>query len=165
MPGVREGGRVTLPRPKAVLKWTGLALCILFLVAWIGSGWCYAGIAYSEPRRFRAMGIDVGALWYEWIDGAAPGPGTLPPGWSFRGGTTPLWSFRLAMVPMIRRWGGVIPLYIPLLLLAVLTVWLMEKDRRSARWAKEGRCDRCGYDLSTLTENTPCPECGKWPGW
>ena len=47
---------------------------------------------------------------------------------------------------------------VPLALAAVpgRTVW---RGRRSRRWAAEGRCPRCGYDLRATPGR--CPECGR----
>lgn len=52
---------------------------------------------------------------------------------------------------------GRLPLWIPLLLSAVPTVWLWMRVRQTAR----GLCRTCGYDLRGLNEAiSRCPECG-----
>ena len=53
----------------------------------------------------------------------------------------PLWPFALALLP---------------------AAWLLFRGRRSRRWAAEGRCGACGYDLRESPDR--CPECGKPTG-
>jgi hypothetical protein len=50
-----------------------------------------------------------------------------------------------------------IPLWV-LVLLAVPAIVLLFRNRRTVRWAREGRCAGCGYDLRESPER--CPECG-----
>ena len=55
-----------------------------------------------------------------------------------------------------------VPLWFPLCLTAIgPAVWLLEfrRRRRARRWAREGRCAACGYDLAGNTSGI-CPECG-----
>jgi hypothetical protein len=54
----------------------------------------------------------------------------------------------------------ILPLYIPLVVLALPTSILFHRDRRSARWARAGHCPNCGYDRAGLTPAAACPECG-----
>ena len=51
-----------------------------------------------------------------------------------------------------------IPLWIPLLLLAIPTAYLWRADRRAKPW----QCPKCRYDLRGLDGggNGVCPECG-----
>jgi predicted amidophosphoribosyltransferase len=51
---------------------------------------------------------------------------------------------------------AVVPLWIPMLLVAIPTAWLWRRDRRHS----PGCCPRCGYDLSG-TPSGICPECGR----
>ena len=64
------------------------------------------------------------------------------------------WSFHLdAGKP---DWRGllIIPLWIPLLAIALPTAWLWRRDRRHP----PGHCPNCGYNL-TGNESGVCPEC------
>jgi hypothetical protein len=55
--------------------------------------------------------------------------------------------------------GLILPLWIPLLLVAAPTMFAI----RSARRPYEGACPTCGYNLSA-TPPGPCPECGAESG-
>ena len=48
------------------------------------------------------------------------------------------------------------------ILAAAMVLGLLGHWRRGVqmRWPAEGRCARCGYDLSALREVRACPECG-----
>jgi hypothetical protein len=59
--------------------------------------------------------------------------------------------------------GVIVPLWIPLLLLAFPTTYLFLRDRRAARLAKTNSCPHCDYNLTGLAPNSPCPECGRGP--
>ncbi|GMU84540.1 MAG: hypothetical protein AMXMBFR47_44090 [Planctomycetota bacterium] len=48
-----------------------------------------------------------------------------------------------------------VPLWMPLALLGISTVWLWRRGRRF----EPGSCDKCGYDL-TGNVSGRCPECG-----
>jgi hypothetical protein len=54
-------------------------------------------------------------------------------------------------------WRGWLPLWLPLVLVALptLVLWWLERRPYPA-----GRCQQCGYDL-TVNESGRCPECGR----
>ncbi len=54
----------------------------------------------------------------------------------------------------------VIPLWIPFLLAAAITLLAHHRIRRTAL---TGRCERCGYDHTGLPAQSVCPECGSPP--
>jgi hypothetical protein len=55
-----------------------------------------------------------------------------------------------------------VPLWIPLIVVAVPTGVLWSADRRATRREMAGRCPTCGYDRSGLAD-AKCPECGTVP--
>ena len=58
-------------------------------------------------------------------------------------------------------WVGAAVLWpIPLLLWTPAAL-LLRSGYRARRRAMTGRCSKCGYDLTGLGADAPCPECGK----
>ena len=49
-----------------------------------------------------------------------------------------------------------IPLWLPLLIFLIPTLWLWRLDRRHQ---PPGHCEKCGYNLTANTSGI-CPECG-----
>jgi hypothetical protein len=74
----------------------------------------------------------------------------------------PSWTWTPSSDWLLNETGSVsvaylfIPLYIPLLLIALPTTFLWLRDRRS----KSPVCPACDYDLSGIQTGSPCPECG-----
>jgi hypothetical protein len=54
-----------------------------------------------------------------------------------------------------------LPLWLPLLLIAIPTALLWRRDHILTKRAKAGRCSKCGYDRAGLAQTKPCPECGE----
>jgi hypothetical protein len=155
-------------RRRAVLKWTGAGVCALICAVWCASGWSRAWILH------RGSGVDCHVGWIDgtlaggWQDSQPALTVKIPKGWSM--GTAP------ASSPLgwqwLPRWSSSsqegnrheqvsLPLFLPLVALSAFTVWMFYCDRRSVRWAREGRCPKCGYSLSDLPPGGACPECGK----
>ncbi len=146
-------------------KWACLAGSLAMLSAIAASWRCW--LVYSfHPGGWRDSAV------FKIADGvagyypepmafglAAPASSRLeigpPPRWHER-----FWSWWPHMFGFGGRWTSVyLPLHFPATGLALVTAWLFLRDRRSMRWAREGRCAECGYDLSGVSGK--CPECGK----
>jgi len=150
-------------RSRRIAKWAGAFVCILILVAW------FLTIPLLGKSRF-VVTWNTGSL--HWVLAFSslsyrqfPLPMTAPPGsvrwlswtppvsrgWGGHGLSLPLWynkqfvSFHL-------------PLWIPLLVVAVPTNLLWFRDAR--RRFPPGHCPYSGYNL-TGNQSGVCPECGK----
>jgi hypothetical protein len=164
----------------------GIVLLALFLatvILWPLSYW--KGWQWRGPTRVFTTGagvlqldLYVGIGPYTWGPDAAPQKLVSPPPLMWRpysGGSWAGFQWRefhvveevMSVGPppgittrTLTRWQA------PYWALAVLNATLlagwwflwMAPARRARRWAKEGRCPRCGYDLRATPAR--CPECG-----
>ena len=143
--GIMARTRRRLGRIGRILKWTGVVLCVLLTVSIVLSRWGSAGIALSDNHacaiRNGAVVVQkplYGALWIAYERTRKPGKLN----WWFLSHQSPSTFF-------------VTPLWIPLALIAVPTIWLWRRDRRFP----DGHCLRCGYNL-TGNVSGKCSECG-----
>jgi hypothetical protein len=152
----RHTRRVRLRR---AAKWAGAVSCLAIAAVWVVSLWWSFGC------------VDVGrGLWGGWIGsgcfGIHHGGNQWPLGRSGWGmverDSQVLWLPRHSHFRMRINSGWfdsrtiAVPLWMPFLAVALPTVWLFWRDRRT----RLGHC-ACGYDLAGLAPGAPCPECGK----
>ena len=144
------------------LKWTGLissgllvaivigTMFVRYSYLWVGEGddriVCLVAVedggllvAYEHPSDDRAIEYVVGDL-----TGFSTG---------FR--TSWRWWFVVEGDPRNPFWL-IVPLWVPLCLIAAPTAWLWYTDRRAKPW----QCRKCRYDLRGLNGGV-CPECGE----
>ena len=146
-----------LPRLRAVMKWSGVTLCVLIFALWLVSGFRVVVLAKWNGRCLIQCSASAGVLWCAFRDnpyGRSPDPAEFAywfafprkePGWT--------WPIR----PAVWATGGFTPLYLPFLLIALPTGFLFYSDRK----VRSGLCAVCRYDLRGLPETTTrCPECG-----
>ena len=161
-------------RVRRVLKWMGLALCILTTAAWaLSVRWC-VGLYVGKGENATLLWYGNGRLAYnrwEWVplqwahrtsdwvfDDASNRRGTeLQQARNEQPG--PLSSSALGLgLPHCWRAGGFLPLWVLLAAFGVPTLFLWWRDRRYPK----GHCQDCGYDLTGNVSGI-CPECGKAP--
>jgi hypothetical protein len=143
-------------------KWIGTTVCVLLLVMWVYSVW---GSVFRVCRvRNAECTVELTAqnLWFIWVDSGVP----RQTEWIFR------WRHPLAL----RLWlphasgGGMsrngknigfrtfnVPLWIPILLIAIPTLFLFWRDHQLN---PTGHCQKCGYNLTGNVSGI-CPECGE----
>jgi hypothetical protein len=161
-------------RIRRVLKWTGLSACLLVAAVWVFSAfwrisrigstywvdlilgrvviehqagsevrWFRVGRYYLAPTETRVFRVRP-----ELIPGPRAGLGLVLPHYE-----------RLYVTPpearVIHR-RLLVPLWLPLAVLAIPTAILWWLDRRSR---SPGHCRKCGYNL-TGNVSGRCPECG-----
>lgn len=136
-------------RVRRALKWAGVLLCAVILVAWLISVryWVH-WVAEDHSGEYM---LASGKLTY------IP---SSPPSLGFRGFMyirrrpaekgTPWWTTR------VTRTHFLIPLAWPFLIIVAPTALLFWRDRHRI---PPGHCQSCGYDL-TGNESGVCPECG-----
>jgi hypothetical protein len=139
---------------RRVLKWGGLGLSLVILGAWTASSfWCF-GYELCGPGWGYRLSISDGHITCGrrlLVATAVP----FPPGWYiFHHRLNLKWSATFSFVPALQSMS--LPLWMPLVLVAVPTAVLWWRDRRRV---PPGHCQRCGYDLTGNTSGI-CPECG-----
>jgi hypothetical protein len=142
------------PRLRSTAKWAGLALCLLTAGIWLASTRFVAG----TTQGIRSISAGSGRLTI-----LSMGSGSAQSrSWNFQ---PQRWTLKWGFARW-DAWGShsgsharmvQIPLWAPLLLLAVPTALLWRLD--AVRWGTG--CQRCRYDLSGLPATAACPECGR----
>lgn len=144
-------------RVRRITKWAGLATVVLI----IGVGCCSIRWFVSYSLISRRGVFSTGFLRATVFVGFG-GTGAAPrrPGWALYNLPPPArsigWSPYNYTDTGMRMIG--VPLWMPLVLIAVPTAWLFGRDRR----ASPDHCP-CGYPLTGLAPGAPCPECGSVP--
>ena len=164
MLGVRGADMKQPSRRRRMLKWAGVAISLLFVVAWSASlRWqCEYGRAsqYHHWSLILANGRCGGSV------AIFDDPQISGSGWVVRQAPRRVdWLPWFASVDHGSRfpsppWRGhaiLLPLWMPFLIVAIPTAYLWWIGRRRV---PPGRCQRCGYDLTGNISGT-CPECGK----
>lgn len=145
-------------RTRWVLKWMGMAVSIVILLACVGTQ--LAGIEYYTPSKKRHFAVTNGAFILKQVGGGG--------WWDHRGSRLFIcwglyfpyhWRPHLYMAgtgPLTDRDVElVIPLWMLTGLVAIPTAVIWWRDRRFPR----GHCRVCGYNL-TGNISAICPECG-----
>ena len=129
-------------RTRRIAKWTGLVVCGLIVAAWLYT--LYGWAIYST--RSVTVGFTLGCL-FGFFSAGYPG---VPAGLTVERHDyrPPLW------LPDYDGASYFVPLWIPLLAIAIPTAWLWWRDRRHP----PGHCQRCGYDLTGNVTGV-CSEC------
>ena len=156
-------------RLRRVMKWTGLAMCVLISAAWLTS--LFRSVGYSAYSIPMCGWVSNGRVYSGWVLGDASEwwkPGLhirstfygLPPD-----RTWPTWMhwgshFGLDIPRVLWGRGGEISLTFPLwILLFAVGVPTILAWRRERLLRRSDRCSHCGYNLTGTTTGT-CPECG-----
>jgi len=153
-----------------ILKWAGLVLSLLIVVAWaVSLQWSVFHIErylWRSPARQDLSPVyteqDQGAMYEDFSRGCIEyyhgfyrpvEPGT---GWYYwRCSTSPVWTPGARGLPDGSLWVRV-PLWMPFLIVALPTAFLWRRGRRRI---PPGHCRKCGYNLTGNVSGV-CPECG-----
>jgi hypothetical protein len=150
-----------LRRRWRMLKWAGTVLSLLSMIAWAGS--FLAIIAYRGPSRLSdviTLAVAVPPIYSG--TGLVLTDGQLVWGFMLFQDVAPGWHITRRPTDMSSStfWGNdylIVPLWLPLVLVAAPTAFLWWRDRRRI---PPGHCRKCGYDLTGNVSGV-CPECGE----
>lgn len=117
-------------------------------------------VSHTTASEFRNLTVSNGAVWYGWALVPAS-PDTR--GWEAAafGRTTPQDTnfdpvqWRPVLRSKAKNFVVVVPLWMIALPFAAIAAWSLACLRQRA-----GHCE-CGYSLTGLSVQTPCPECGR----
>jgi hypothetical protein len=145
------------PRIRKTIKWGGAAVTVLLAVVWIGSRWFGAVVWYREARYVE---LAAGEALFK-SDGSGPGDWllTLEP-FSHQGRFS--WRFEWSDEGL-HGWYVSVPLWFPVVALAILTGAAWGADLAVRSRERLGRCPKCNYDRTGLASGIVCPECGEKP--
>ena len=160
-------------RTRRIAKWTGLVVCAGLTVMMFVSQW-WAVRRLTEELEIAIVGRGIWLQWVtveDWPAGSIISPNE-DRGWSILNNDG--LQFRPTGIVFNRRsplcwWfhyqsfgtAGIqlhtvqIPLWMPLLAIAIPTAWLWRRDRRYP----PAHCRKCGYDLTGNVTGV-CSECG-----
>jgi ssDNA-binding Zn-finger/Zn-ribbon topoisomerase 1 len=170
------------PTPRRIrkaIKWGkygGAAVTVLLVVMWIASGrvrvvWAPTMSGWRAQIRDGACMVgDYAEFGLRMVEEERPRGGVIP-AWGWCGTVIQSrWSWQLRP-----QWGEqhpfdgvkslwVVPLWIPLLVIALAAAAVWSYDfSRARRCARLNRCPKCNYDRAGLGIGAVCPECGDRP--
>ena len=150
-------------RFQRILKWGGAAICLLVLLAcWCTWNTC---LTWTSLGRFHRVELYSGSIrWLHWHDhvpySTVARANSFPPGFRTDYIHDGRWHvFVLPYRETVRtNTRTLIPLWLPLVIVAMPTASLFWLDRR--RRIPPGHCQRCGYNLTGNISGI-CSECGE----
>ncbi len=151
----------------AILRWSGVVVCAIMVLAWLLSGWYTIqwadGRVHSGGMYWLGLECSEGGLRVRRaIDRQGMSGWFGPNGWKSEPirGAPPHWKlwfeYRYTPTGTITFWDVFIPCWALLAVGASTTLVLWRRKRRTC----PGFCP-CGYPRVGLVEDATCPECGR----
>ena len=131
----------------------GLVVALVIAIIYLASVWWSVHVGRVGESGYYGVWVDDGAIGVMRLRGKPKASGSVGVEFGAAEGASvqPWFNWRgyAAIVPVE------IPLWFPLLLIAVPTAYLWYTDHRAEPW----QCPKCRYDLRGL-DGGVCPECG-----
>ena len=149
------------------MKWGGAAVTVLLVVVWIGSGgWQMECFWPESPQIIGFVALQDGSLMWGTIVATRPSDRALDHAVVRMGfyryppvNGKIVWHWNLAFW-MFHFRSACIPLWGPLVVVALATVSAWHLDTFARRRALLNLCPKCNYDRIGLADGAVCPECG-----
>ena len=133
------------------MKWGGLGVSALLLGVWIGSVWWNAaywsgGWEFGwNPGRFFVQHTTLNMS---------------PDGHIWRTDQWDSWEWWFYSPGNLQFPRTYVPIWLPVTISALITVFAWRLDTLARRRAKLGACPKCSYSRTGLALSAVCPECG-----
>jgi hypothetical protein len=138
------------------------------VIVWIGSHWRTITWEHEVGEPYFRVGLGAGSFSGSVSRKAQPSiyPWRVPTNRiNFWGRNSMSWAWLpSARTVMSGVTVFVLPLWMPLLVVAMPAAWMWRVDVKRRRAAREGCCAKCGYFLVGTPADRPCPECGTAKG-
>jgi len=152
-----------MPKRRRILKWTGAVGCVVVLGSWGLSTHRAVGYNHCDAKEMiiRSIVVRGGQVHYFRHSYRRAFPGFAPP-WAPQRWVMESSPFELGLalpsdVPADTLRRVRVPLWLPFLIVALPTAFLLYRDRKRI---PPGHCKTCGYNL-TGAKHERCPECGE----
>jgi hypothetical protein len=153
-----------------LLSVLSLLACVVMCALWVRSYRVSDLVGYKvDSGAIRGLMLYRGSIGFVSIQEPARRPGERRYGYA--GTATRRWD-ELVLSPSVTNVAGfhyisipgrfgftLVPIWLPLALLAILPARMALRHRRDRDRCKTGVCPRCGYDLRATPDR--CPECGE----
>jgi ssDNA-binding Zn-finger/Zn-ribbon topoisomerase 1 len=139
------------PKIRKTIKWGGVAVTVLLVVVWIGSGWCEVGF---HSTAWWIM-LQHGSLYLE----RDPTQGWNTAWYAYRD-VGPWDASARSWASLRDHWQCLIGLWIPSLCAALVTAIAWRLDTLARRRERINHCPKCNYDRAGIAAGAVCPECG-----
>ena len=153
--GKTKHRHIRFPLLRALAKWGGLLICVMIAALWVFSA--YYGIKWTHFRQSLVEQFSILAGCFLYSNSPLASSSVAADGWSFSAVGEP--RRVLHWLPGLGLNSFSLPLWIPLVMMAIPTASLFILDRRQR--SHKHCCHSCRYNLRGLPPTTSkCPECG-----
>jgi hypothetical protein len=148
--------------------WLGLITCLLLTGVWVASAFYEFQAQITGGSAIYGVDVGSGSILFERLHAThiRARPWQFTTRWSRHTPSLEPWTPRLSVSSPADAVRAefidlLIPLWIPVALVAAPAAWLAFRSRRDAHATRHApTCSNCSYSRAGLAPGTSCPECG-----